>query len=96
MTSRHVAERRGTDRRVRNEYPEIERRKNADRRGAPVRQDRDKPGLITWGAIAIVGFMLIDALLWHGQYRQAFFAAIEADAASVRAWSDNVWSPAAA
>jgi hypothetical protein len=95
--------RQGTDRRIadrRAAYRGPDRRTQTDRRIAAesikAPEPREGPGLITWTLIAAIGFLLIDAFICNSHYRRTGLAAITAEAASVRVWSDSAWRSAGA
>ncbi|UVO50404.1 hypothetical protein M0208_07690 [Sphingomonas sp. SUN019] len=98
MTPRQATDRRIADNRA--QYRGPDRRSGTDRRLAAesikAPEQREGPGLITWLLIAAIGFLLVDALIWNSHYRHIGMAAITAEAASIRAWSDDAWRSAGA
>jgi hypothetical protein len=88
-------ERRTGDRRVRQVYHEVDRRSGGERRAAErevlVRERGDGLGLFGRIIIVLVALFLVDAFVWQGYYRHAMWASINANATSVREWSDSAW-----
>lgn len=90
-----MPERRATDRRVRQVYHDLDPRSGSRRpvavREAPPREAREWPGFFTWIVIILVGLFMVDALVWHGQYRHKLWVSINAEAESMRIWVDSPW-----
>jgi hypothetical protein len=88
-------ERRTGDRRVRQVYHDLDRRKGTGRRTVEResvrRESGEGPGLFAWLLIGFVVLFLVDAYLWQGYYRHAFWVALNADADAIRTWSDDLW-----
>jgi hypothetical protein len=95
MAHKSRPERRTADRRVRQVYHDVDRRSSAERRAAErevvVRERGEGLGLFAWTVIALVALFLVDTFVWQGYYRHALWVSLNADAASVRDWSDSVW-----
>ena len=95
MARKSMPERRTADRRVRQVYHDIDRRSGAERRAAErevvVRERGEGPGLFGWIIIGLVALLLVDTFVWKGYYRHAMWVSINADAESMRQWSDNAW-----
>ena len=80
--------RHGTDRRV-SRYPAYagDERRTTDRR----RPRPDRTGPFGWIVIALILIVMLDTTVWQGYYRHAIYRGLDAQAASVRAWSDGLW-----
>ena len=80
--------RKGSDRRVPREvaYAGAERRVG-ERRARP----REREGPFAWIVLALIAFIIVDAVAWHGYYRHAILVGLDAQATATRAWSDGLW-----
>ncbi|MDO7844568.1 hypothetical protein [Sphingomonas immobilis] len=58
---------------------------------APVVDDSEKPGFITWLFMAALIFFLYDGFMLDGYWRRETFRAIDSEAGKVRYWSDHIW-----
>lgn len=89
-------ERRFGDRRAGQDYAGVERRVGKDRRASAARPARrESLGPFAWLLLALVAFILADALMWQGHYRHVAIQAIDAEAGPVREWSNKFWSAVA-
>ena len=95
MARNSTPERRTGDRRVRQVYHDLDRRKGSDRRVVErevvTRDSGDGLGFFAWLVIGLVVLFLVDAFVWQGYYRHAFWLALNADADAMRGWSDSLW-----
>lgn len=95
MARNSTSERRTGDRRVRQVYHDLDRRKGSDRRVVEReivrRESGEGLGLFAWTLIGLVVLFLVDVYAWEGYYRHAFWLALNADADSIRGWSDSLW-----
>lgn len=95
MGRKSVIEPRRTERRVRQVYHDLERRRGNDRRAAVrevVIKDRGEGlGMLGWLIIAVIGLYLTDTFAWHSYYQRSFWRQLDAEASATRDWSDHVW-----